>query len=81
MHVGGRLLIFVNFYHLEGGFSICKTAQRYCLYPLVRNHNLESRLPGEISTTSDMQMISLQWQKEKVKSLLIGVKRRVEKLA
>jgi len=23
------------------------------------NHNLESRLPGEISTTSDMQMISL----------------------
>ena len=29
------------------------------------NHNLESRLLGEISTTSDMQMISLQWQKVK----------------
>ena len=27
------------------------------------NHKLESRVPGEISTTSDMQMIPLQWQK------------------
>ena len=27
------------------------------------NHKLESRLLGEISTTSDMQMIPLQWQK------------------
>ena len=27
------------------------------------NHKLESRLPGKTSTTSDMQMISLQWQK------------------
>ena len=26
---------------------------------------LESRLPGEISTTSDMQMTSLLWQKAK----------------
>ena len=26
---------------------------------------LESRLPGEISTTSDMQMIPLYWQKVK----------------
>ena len=26
---------------------------------------LESRLPGEISTTSDMQMTSLLWQKVK----------------
>ena len=25
--------------------------------PGLTNHNLESRLPGEISTTSDMQMI------------------------
>ena len=29
------------------------------------NHKLESRLPGEISTISDMQMIPLQWQKVK----------------
>ena len=26
-------------------------------------HKLESRLSGEIPTTSDMQMIPLQWQK------------------
>ena len=28
-------------------------------------HKLESRLPGEISTTSDMQMTSPLWQKVK----------------
>ena len=28
-------------------------------------YKMESRLPGEISTTSDMPMISLQWQKSK----------------
>ena len=28
-------------------------------------HKLESRLPGEISITSDTQMTSLLWQKEK----------------
>ena len=28
-------------------------------------HNLESRLPGEISITSDMQMIPPLWQKVK----------------
>ena len=30
-----------------------------------RKHRLESRLPGEISITSDMQMIPLLWQKVK----------------
>ena len=30
-----------------------------------RKHKLESRLPGEISITSDMQMTSTLWQKEK----------------
>ena len=29
------------------------------------NHKLESRLPGEISKTSDMQMIPPVWQKVK----------------
>ena len=29
------------------------------------DHKLESRLPGEIATTSDMQMIPLFWQKVK----------------
>ena len=28
-------------------------------------HKLESRLPGEISITSDMQMTPALWQKEK----------------
>ena len=29
------------------------------------NHKLESRLPGEMSITSDMQMTPLLWQKAK----------------
>ena len=29
------------------------------------NHTLESRLPGEISITSDMQITSPLWQKER----------------
>ena len=39
-------------------------------------HKLESRLPGEISTTSDMQMTPPLWQKakEELKSLLMKVK-------
>ena len=36
-----------------------------CKMPGWMNHNLESRFLGEISTTSDMQMILLQWQKVK----------------
>ena len=44
------------------------------------NHKLESRLLGEISTTSDMQMISPKWQKAKeLKSLLMKVKEECEK--
>ena len=43
-------------------------------------HKLESRLPGEISKPSDMQMISLYWQKVKRnKSLLMKVKEESEK--
>ena len=38
-------------------------------------HKLESRLPGEISITSDMQMTPPLWQKnEELKSLLMKVK-------
>ena len=29
------------------------------------NHKLESRMPGEISTTLDMQMVPPQWEKVK----------------
>ena len=44
------------------------------------NHKLESRLLGEISTASDMQMISPKWQKAKeLKSLLMKVKEEREK--
>ena len=34
-----------------------------CELPGWMTHKLESRLPGEISTTSDMQKLPLQWQK------------------
>ena len=38
-------------------------------------HNLESRLPGEISINSDTQMTPLFWQKaEELKSVLMKVK-------
>ena len=33
-----------------------------CEMPHSLNHKLESRVPGEISTTSDMQMIPHSWQ-------------------
>ena len=38
-----------------------------------KKHKLQSRLPGEISITSDMQMTPLLWQK--VKNLLIKTER------
>ena len=36
-----------------------------CEMPGWMKHKLESRLPGEISTTSDMQMTPPLWQKAK----------------
>ena len=47
-----------------------------------KKHKLESRLPGEISTTSDMQMTPPLWQKseEELKSLLMKVKVESEKV-
>ena len=40
-----------------------------------RKHKLESRLPGEISITSDMQMTTLMAEsEEELKSLLLKVK-------
>ena len=46
-------------------------------------HKLESRLPGEILTTSDMQMITtvMAESEEELKSLLMRVKEKSEKLA
>ena len=45
-------------------------------------HKLESRLPGEISVTSDMQMTPPLWAKseEDLKSLLMKVKEESEKV-
>ena len=46
-------------------------------------HKLESRLPGEISTTSDMQMTSplfMAESEEELKSLLMKVKEKSEKV-
>ena len=45
-------------------------------------HKLESRLPGEISITSDVQMTPSLWQKakEELKSLLMKVKEESEKI-
>ena len=39
-------------------------------------HKLKSRMPGEISVTSDMQMTPPLWQKEELKCLLMKVKWR-----
>ena len=45
------------------------------------NHKLESRFLGEISTTSDMQMITILMaeSEEELKSLLLKVKEENEK--
>ena len=44
-------------------------------------HKLESRLLGEISVTSDMQMTPPLWQKQReIKELLMKVKEESEKL-
>ena len=45
-----------------------------------KKHKLESRLPGEISITSDMQRTPPLWQKEELKSLLMKVKEESEKV-
>ena len=43
-------------------------------------HKMESRLLGEISITSDMQMTPPLWQSEELKSLLMKVKEESEKV-
>ena len=45
-----------------------------------KKHKLESRLPGEIAITSDMQMTPPLWQKEELKSLLMKVNEESEKV-
>ena len=52
-----------------------------CKMPEWMKHKLESRLPGEISITSDMQMTPPLWaeSEEELRSLLIKVKEESEK--
>ena len=45
-----------------------------------KKHKLESRLSGERSITSDMQMTPLLWRNEELKSLLMKVKVESEKV-
>ena len=49
-----------------------------------KKHKLESRLPGEISITSDMQMTPPLWQKVKMKvkeeSEKVGLKLNIQKM-
>ena len=46
-------------------FNLYYMQNTSCEMPGWRNQKLESRLPGEISTASDMQMILPWWQKRK----------------
>ena len=51
-----------------------------CKIPGWMNQKLKSRFPGEISTTSDMQMIPLMAEsEEELKSFLMKVKEENEK--
>ena len=50
-----------------------------CEVPDWIKHKLESRLPGEISITSDMQMTPLMTESEELNSLLMKVKEESEK--
>ena len=58
-----------------------KSVTASCAMPGWMNHNLESRLPEEISTTSDMQMNAtlMAESEEELKSLLMRVKEESEK--
>ena len=51
-----------------------------CEMPGWMKHQLESRLPGEISVTSEMQMTGPLWQKEEIKRILMKVKEESEKV-
>ena len=50
-----------------------------CKMPSWVDHKLESRVPGEVSTSSDMQIIMAEI-KEELKSLLMKVKEESEKV-
>ena len=72
----GKVDIKSVYYHLAYLTYMQSTS---CKMPGWMKHNLESRFPGEISITSDMQRTPPLWQKEELKSLLIKVKEESEK--
>ena len=63
--------------HTVKGFGIVNKAE-IDVFLGWRKHKLESRLLGEISITSDMQMMESE---EELKNLLMKVKEESEKLA
>ena len=62
-----------DLFKIEKGIQGCLLHHAYLTYTQnisckmqgCMNYKLKSRLPGEISTISDMQMIPLSWQKVK----------------
>ena len=54
-------------------------ANTSCEMPGWMKHKLESKLPGEISVTSDMQITLMAESKEELRSLLIKEKEESEK--
>ena len=52
-----------------------------CKMPGCKKHKIETRLPGEISITLDMQMTPSLWQTRRTKEPLGESERRVKKLA
>ena len=63
-------------------FNLNALQSTSCEMPDWMTHNLESKLPGKMSTTLDMQMISLlrAESEEELKSLLMKVKEESEKV-
>ena len=74
----GKEYVKAVYCHLANLISMQSTSQEI---PGWMNHKLESRLPGETSTTSDMQMTPLMAEsEEELKSLLMRVKEESERV-
>ena len=63
----GKEYVKVVFYHPTYVTYMQSTS---CKMPGRMQHKMESRLPGDISVTSDMQMTPPLWQKVKTKEPL-----------
>ena len=76
----GKEYVKAVYYHLAYLTQMQSTS---CEMPGWMSYKLEPRFPGEISITSDLQMIPLylSWQKGKRKSLFLRVKEESEEPA